>query len=340
MTSRELTKATLEFKNKSSRVPVDRWLLPWAREHYPEELDAIIKDYPTDIDYCPEFYKNPPVTVGDPHAIGTYIDAWGCVFKNVTRGIVGEVKDPIMPADDEDWEDTSRIHIPEEFLTIDIDAVNRFCRESDKFVLTPCCPRPFEQLQFIRGTEQLYVDLMLRPQGLMDFIRRMHDFYCRELTVWAKTDVDALRFMDDWGSQNSLLINPTLWREIFKPMYRDYVNIAHSHGKKIFVHSDGNILSILPDLIEIGVDAINCQVFLIGIENLTQFKGKITFWGEVDRQELLPRGTVDEVLSAVAEMKAKLWDNGGCIAHCEFGIGARPENVRAVYAAWETGSNK
>ena len=77
--------------------------------------------------------------------------------------------------------------------------------------------------------------------------------------------------MDDWGTQISLLINPQIWREIFKPMYKDYCDLAHSKNKYVFFHSDGFIEQIYPDLVEIGVDAINSQLFCMDIENLLTY---------------------------------------------------------------------
>jgi hypothetical protein len=140
--------------------------------------------------------------------------------------------------------------------------------------------------------------------------------------------------MDDWGAQNDLLINPVLWSEMFMPLYRDYIGIAHSNGKKAFMHSDGNILKIYPQLIELGLDAINSQIFCMGVENLEPFAGKITFWGEMDRQHLLVNGSEEDVRAAVGKVRRLLYKNGGCIAQCEFGPGARPENIRAVFKTW------
>ena len=142
--------------------------------------------------------------------------------------------------------------------------------------------------------------------------------------------------MDDWGAQRSLLIPPEMWKQYFLPLYRDYIDIAHRHGKKAFMHSDGYILDILPDLIDAGLDAVNSQLFCMGLEQLRPFRGKITFWGEIDRQNLLPRGTVDEVRAAVRQVYDTLWNQGGCIAQLEFGPGAKPENVEAVYETWNT----
>ena len=101
---------------------------------------------------------------------------------------------------------------------------------------------------------------------MQKFMKEMHSFYCELLEEWAKTEIDALMFMDDWGSQSSLLINPSLWREIFKPMYKDYIDIAKRYHKKAFMHSDGYILDILPDLAEMGLDAVNSQIFCIGLD--------------------------------------------------------------------------
>ena len=167
-------------------------------------------------------------------------------------------------------------------------------------------------------------------------MREMHAFYCELLEGWARTDVDALRFMDDWGSQRALLIAPALWRALFKPMYRDYAQIAHTHGKRLFMHSDGHIAAIYPDLVEIGIDAVNSQLFCMGVANLAPFAGRITFWGEIDRQHLLSHGTPDEVARAVRDVHHHLWRKGGCIGQCEFGAAARPENVRQVYATWNS----
>lgn len=57
-------------------------------------------------------------------------------------------------------------------------------------------------------------------------------------------------------------------------MYKDYIDIAKKNGKKIFMHSDGYIIDIIPDLIELGLDALNCQIFCMGAENPAKFKEK------------------------------------------------------------------
>ena len=153
--------------------------------------------------------------------------------------------------------------------------------------------------------------------------------------MWCQTDVDAINLMDDWGAQERLLISPRMWRKIFKPLYRDYCEIAHSYGKYVFMHSDGHIAAIYPDLIEIGVNALNSQLFIMDIEELGKsYGGKITFWGEIDRQHLLVEATIPEIHDAVNRVYNNCYHNGGIIAQCEFSPGSKPENVFAVFDAW------
>lgn len=333
MTSRELVLSTLEFRNTEGRVPRQLWALPWAEIYHKEKLDRIKAVFPDDIQQgVHTTFEKLPAMQGDPHVMGTSVDDWGCKRLNVHTGIIGEVKEPLVKSDD--WDDYENVHIPDEWLTFDIEEANRSISQSDKFIIAGYCPNPFERLQYIRKSENLYIDLMTGPEKMYVLIEKMHKHYCAVLEKWAQTDCDGMIMMDDWGSQRNLLINPSMWRELFKPMYRDYINIAHRNNKKMFMHSDGNILEIIPDLIELGLDALNCQIFCMGLDRLREFAGHITFWGEIDRQNLLPKGSLEDIDRAVEEVRNALWKNGGCIAQCEFGPGANPDNVYRVYEAW------
>lgn len=330
-TPRQLVYQTLDFA-APPRVPRHLWTLPWANMYHPDALVRLHNDFPDDITAPQGILKTPPRTRGSQYEIGTYVDEWGCVFSSYQRGVIGEVKQPLITG--ENWEDAGKLRLPVELLSVDRDAVNAFCRRSDRFVMGGMNVNPFERMQWLRGSEQLYLDMALRSPGMLGVLARVHAFNCELLTTLAETEVDALSVFDDWGAQRSLLVSPAMWVEMYKPIYKDYVAIAHSHGKRLFMHSDGYTLDIIPHLIEIGVDAANLQLFCIGLDKLQPFAGKITFWGEIDRQYLLARATVAEVQAAVAAVKDALWANGGCIAQCEFGAGARPENVYAVFETW------
>ena len=177
MTSRELVYAAPENRSPE-RAPRDLWTLPWAENHYPQELKKIREDFPSDFGGVNVRYEKYAETKGDPYQKGIYIDPWGCEFENIFEGIIGEVKHPLIPTEDEEWDNVGKIHIPTESLTFDIGQVNAECAKSDKFISGGCCPRPFEQLQFIRGTENLYIDLLDPPPKMLQFMDLMHEFYC------------------------------------------------------------------------------------------------------------------------------------------------------------------
>ena len=127
-----------------------------------------------------------------------------------------------------------------------------------------------------------------------------------------------------------------MWREIFKPLYKDYCDIIHSAGKSVFFHSDGFIEPIIEDLIEIGVDALNAQLFCMDIEELgRKYGGRLTFWGEIDRQHVLPFGTTEDVDKAVTRVRTALdHGKGGVIAQCEWGKDNDLPNIEQVYQSW------
>ncbi len=333
---REIVRRSLKFENPD-RMPRDLWVLPWAEKHFPEQLAELKRRFPTDFSGTANVYLPSPRSKGDPYAEGKYIDEWGCNFINFQEGVIGEVKEPLI-RDIADWK---IVKPPDEILPQNKQKayaeISRFYEKCDKFVMANCCPRPWERYQFLRGSENAMIDIMMPEKGGADLLNAIHDFYLKEMDFWVKADVDAVMFMDDWGSQNQLLIPPRIWNELFKPLYKDYCDMAHAEGKFVFMHSDGYIQEIFTDLVEIGVDAINSQLFTMDFEYLRDnVKGKITFWGEIDRQHVLPRKNPQEGRDAVRKLASYLYDpRGGMIAQLEFGAGANAETVMAVYDEWE-----
>jgi len=179
------------------------------------------------------------------------------------------------------------------------------------------------------------IDIAMDSPEMKTLIDFIHNHYLREVEAWAKTDIDAIGIMDDWGMQEGMIVDPGYFRKYYKSLYRDYVEIARKYGKYVFMHSDGNISEILADLVDVGIDAINSQLFCMDIEELgRKFKGKITFWGEIDRQQILPHGNREDITAAVNLVYKNLYQNGGVIAQCEFGPAARPENIFHVFESW------
>lgn len=333
MTSRERMIRALRFEHPD-RAPRNLWTLPGVSMFRADELAALRARFPDDIGGPAARYGQARRATGTPNLVGTYTDEWGCVWEVLEPGVIGEVKG--APLDD--WSALAHYGPPDEILdNADFSQVNASCAQSDKFILAGTTVRPFERMQFIRGTEKLFVDLAYGTAEMLKLRDMLHEFFLRELELWIQTDVDAISFMDDWGAQHRLLISPTMWREAFKPLYADYVALIHGAGKFAFFHSDGHIAAIYPDLIEIGVDALNSQLFCMDIEALGQaYRGKITFWGEIDRQGLLPFGTPEQVKAGVRRVRRALDDgSGGVIAQCEWGNDVPMENVAAVFEAWE-----
>ena len=130
MTSRELVRNTLEFRNSHCRAPRDLWTLPWADLHHGEALSEIRKRFPNDYGGVPVIYKeSSAVETGDPYAVGDYVDPWGCPFINIQPGVIGEVKHPLVT--DEDWEEASKVTFPEHQLSFDIEQVNAAVSQAD-----------------------------------------------------------------------------------------------------------------------------------------------------------------------------------------------------------------
>lgn len=344
MTRRERVIKAIEF-NSPDRVPRDLWWLPAVEMTQKEELENLLRRIPMDIG-TPKFKAGvsdrqkgqPTILVPGSHPPialprkGKYVDEWGSVWYVSEDGVVGEVKEPVL----DDLSKIDKFSPPWEYLkSTDLSEVNRSCAENDKFMLSDICARPFERMQFIRGTQNFLMDLAYGSKEVFKLRDMVHEYNLKHIKMWLKTEVDGIFMMDDWGAQSSLLISPSMWRKFLKPLYKEYCSLIHKHGKYVFFHSDGYIEDVLDDVIEIGVDAINSQLFCMDIEKLSEkYKGKITFWGEIDRR-LLSFSKVHEIIKAVYRVRSALDDpTGGVIAQCEWGKNNPAENIEAVFNAW------
>ncbi|MFC1736907.1 uroporphyrinogen decarboxylase family protein [Candidatus Hydrogenedentota bacterium] len=331
MTSRERFLKAINHEHVD-RTPMDPWQLYGVLMMRQDDYAQLMGEF--DFDVVPA----EGVTMGkgerakgDYCEIGEWVDDWGCVHQVGERGLCGEVKTPLF----EDWSGLDQYKPPFEVLdNADLSGVNKFYASTDKAVKGGGGCNPFERLQALRGTENTFIDLAYGTKEMFQMLEMIHDYNCRFLRMWAETDFDILQFMDDWGSQTSLLISPEMWREIFKPLYKDYCDILK--GRNILFHSDGFIEPIFPDLIELGVTAVNAQLFCMDMEKLGQlYKGKIVFYGEICRQNILPFGTTEDCREAVRRVRLAVDDDkGGVVAECCWGLKDPLENIEAVYDEW------
>lgn len=336
LSSRERVQRCFTFEHPD-RMPRDLWVLPWAEQHLAGTLAELRRRWPSDFCRAPNVRRASAVQRGDLYAVGEAVDEWGCRFRNLQAGVHGEVKEPLV-ARREDWRS---VRPPLETLPEDRqaarDQVARAHDQDNRFMFGACCPRPWERYQFLRGTENALMDVMDPDDDVLGLLSLIHEFYLRELEFWASTAVDGLTFMDDWGSQTALLIPPRIWRDLFKPLYREYCGVARAHGKPAFMHADGCIQEILPDLIEIGVTALNSQLFCMDLAAVARIgKGQLTFWGEMDRQHVLPAVDPQVGRAAVRRVARHLYDPaGGIIAQFELTPGSHGPTAIAIFEEWD-----
>ncbi|MDI7274921.1 MAG: uroporphyrinogen decarboxylase family protein [Anaerolineae bacterium] len=333
MESRERVTRALRFQ-RPDRAPRDLWMLPGVTMFRQDEVRAVQARFPSDFAGPDATYGRGERERGTRYLKGQWVDEWGCTWEAAEDGVAGEVKGPPLA----DWSALDSHKPPYEVLrNADMGRVDDSCRQTSRFVLAGTLIRPFERMQFLRGSQNLFLDLGYAPAGLFRLRDMLHEFALQELELWCATAVDGISFMDDWGSMRGLLISPKTWRELYKPLYAEYCQRIHRSGKFTFFHSDGNITEIIPDLIEIGVDALNSQLFCMDLEGVAErFRGRITFWGELDRQHILPFGSVEDVRQAVRRVRRALdTGEGGVIAEFEWGNDTPLENVMAAFAAWE-----
>ncbi len=329
MTGRERVKAALTFSHPD-RAPRDLWALPYVSRVRRCDLDALLNAFPVDIGHV----SGGAGTDDRPAVLaGTYTDAWGSVWYVTEPGMIGQVRRPAL----DDWSHLATFQPPWDALRErDLSHVDRACEASDRFMLSDVTARPFERLQSLRGVADLFVDLAYGTAEVRRLLEMVHAYYLEDVRAWCRTNVDGIFMMDDWGGARSLLIRPEMWRELFKPLYAEYCDVIHAASKFAFFHTDGYIEPIFGDLIEAGFDAINAQLSVMDVEGLAcRYKGKVTFWGEVDRQQTLPCGTPEDVRAEVMRIRRALDDGtGGVIAQCELGRDTPRENVEAAFRAW------
>jgi uroporphyrinogen decarboxylase len=198
----------------------------------------------------------------------------------------------------------------------------------------------------LRGLEQSMMDLALRPDFSRHLIRRIADFFleyhgrCFEA---AGDLIDLTQVTDDFGSQKGLLISRDMIESYYRPWIERAIRLAKRHGLAVFHHDDGAIYSLIPDLIDMGIDVLNpiqwrCQ----GMDRQAigaNYAGKICFHGGVDNQETLPFGRVEDVQREVAYNLATLGRTGSgyILAPCHNIQANTPmENILGMYQSPRT----
>jgi uroporphyrinogen decarboxylase len=148
-----------------------------------------------------------------------------------------------------------------------------------------------------------------------------------------------IRTADDLATQTSLLISPATYSKIIKPYQKQLNQVIKQYtDAKIFFHSCGNITGLLDELIDAGVEALN-PVQVSAIEDPGQLKAnygdKLTFWGGIDTQRVLPHGTPEAVREEVRLRFRQFGPGGGWVAAAVHNIqpDVSPRNIFAMSEA-------
>lgn len=178
----------------------------------------------------------------------------------------------------------------------------------------------FQTAQLMRGTEKFLLDLKLNPDYACFLMDMIMEFVIED----AKLSIQAaegkytfVEYNDDIATQMSLLISPAMWRKYIKPRMKAFCDMVHSFGVFVKYHSCGSIFSVIPDLIDIGVDILNpIQTMAENMDPFQlkkQFGSDLCFHGGVDIQHLLPYGSKKDVQEYVHRLINVVGNGGGFI---------------------------
>lgn len=190
----------------------------------------------------------------------------------------------------------------------------------------------FERAWLLLGLENALMYMVIHPEEMKWLFAKIADFKIAITKQFIELGVDAILFGDDWGTQKSLFVKPELWREQIKPEQARMYKPCKDKGIWVIQHTDGHVEEIIPDLIEIGMDCWNpCQPWANDLAGLKRLYGdKLTFWGGIDSQRVLPLGTPEEVKAEVKTRIEELGTNGGYIPGPSHVIPFPEANTRAM----------
>ncbi len=290
-------------------------------------------------------------------AEGRVVDEWGVVYQKLKEAhthFVVEAEAPLYRATSE--EEIERHPWPDPSDLSRVRGLKEMARKYQQegfgvVVNTPLMV--MTQTQRMRGLEQFMVDSVLNQpllEYLMDKILEIQLEMARHLLEEVDPYCDVIVIGDDLSHQGGLTYSPDMYRRLFKPRHRAILRVLKEEfgEAKILYHCCGGVEPLLPDLIDLGIDALNpVQVSARGMGDTKKLKARygrdLTFWGGIDTQRVLPFGTPDEVKAEVRRRIEDLAPGGGFVLAAVHNLRpeVKPENICALYeAALEYGKYK
>ena len=175
----------------------------------------------------------------------------------------------------------------------------------------------YERLWSLRGMENILCDFYTDPEPLCRLMDALTDFYCEVIRRAGKeVNANGIFTSDDIGMQTGPMFGPEIFRKFFKPRYKKLIDTAHEQNLHFWLHTCGNVSPFLEDFIEIGLDVVHpIQKYTMDEREVAdRFGGRIAFWAGMDVQQILPRGTEQQVRDEVRFM-IDTYDSptGGCM---------------------------
>ena len=196
--------------------------------------------------------------------------------------------------------------------------------------------------QFMRGFEGWFIDLAADPKFAMALMDRVLDFLLAladTLLEEVGPYVQIVTFGDDLAIQDGLMMSMRMFRKLIKPRLRRVFDFIRSKcDAKLWFHTDGAVVPLIPDLIELGIDILDpIQVTAKGMDDTAylkrEFGDDLVFWGGIDTQQLLPFGSPEEVRADVRRRVRDLATGGGYVLNSVHNIqgDVGPENIVAMF---------
>ncbi len=155
----------------------------------------------------------------------------------------------------------------------------------------------YERAWTLRGLQALLMDFLDNPRFVHELLNRIADYNIAQICESLKFDIDAVMFGDDWGQQHGLQMGPKLWHEFIYPVLKRMYGEVLEAGKKVFIHSCGDVDELFDDLVQIGLHCFNpFQPEVMDVTTLIpQYRGRLAFYGGMSTQKTLPYGSVEDV---------------------------------------------
>lgn len=259
-------------------------------------------------------------------------DEWGCRW-DTTQDLC-YVNHPL-----DNWDDLERYTFPDPWAPGYLDYAEGVVRAygKDHIVTAYHFCTLFERAYILRGFENLLMDMMEEEELVTALLDRITDFQVELAKRYVSIGVNCGRTVDDYGTQNSLIMSAATWRKYIKPRLAKIVAVYRNAGLPMIHHSCGNITALIPDLIEIGVNVLNpVQPNVMDLNFLSEQYGRqLTFFGGICNQHVLPFGTPEEIQANVQEITRILGRYGRYVIAPSNGIGpdVPAEHVEAFYRA-------